>query len=82
MASTYRVQVTYERVQTFYVEAESQEAVEGYMDAHPDWAPRDTPGLIDMVSDENEVDYAVATESQIKPNFRVTAALDLEEVDR
>lgn len=82
MANTYRVDVTYQRVVTFYVEAEDSQEVEGYMDAHPDWNPGDTPGLIDLVGDENEVDYTVAAESKIQANFRVTGDLDLEEIDR
>jgi hypothetical protein len=80
MAGNFRVEVTYSRTVTFFVEAESQADVEGYLDAHPDWSPGDTPGLIDHVGDELEEGYYVKPEERVTSNFRITGALDLEEV--
>ncbi len=76
----FRVDMTYERPVTFYLEAESQADIEGFLDSHPDFNPGDVPGLIDVVGEESEVGYEVYPEDVVVANFRVTPKLDLAEV--
>lgn len=79
---SFRVDMTYERTVTFFVEAEDKVDVEGFLESHPEWQPGDVPGLIDVVSDEREVEFRVSTEDKVTANFRVTEDLELEEKDQ
>lgn len=80
--ASHRVQITYERVVTFYVDADSVEDVYGFLDSHPDWNPGDVQGLIDVVGEEVEVGYDVSIESKITPNFEITEDLEIRELDQ
>lgn len=80
MALRFRVDITYQRTKTFYVEAEDEATVDAFLEAHPDWQPHDVEGLVDSTGDEKDVEYTVAAEEKITARFRVTKDLDLEEV--
>ena len=69
---THRVDLTYERTVTFFVEAESEEAVKDFLDKQDaEWRPADVPGLIDFVSDEKEVGYTIETDEEVSPCFAI-----------
>jgi hypothetical protein len=69
----FQVTVKYERDVTFYVEAEKEEDVVEFLDEQDDeWKPGEVAGLIDVVSDEDEVGYAIER-SDIVANFEILA---------
>lgn len=79
--NTYRVDITYERTVSFYVEAESNVHPRLFLDKYPDFDPRDIPGLVDEVSDEMEMDCNCTPSDGVTANFRVTNDLELLGVD-
>lgn len=79
---TFRIDMTMERLLTFYLEADDEEQVYGFLECNGDWNPGDTPGLIDVVGEEMERDVAVTEEDDVVPNFRITEDLELEEIEQ
>lgn len=77
---SFRVDITYERPITFYLEADSQQDIEDFLDDHPDWQPADVYGLIDCVGDEVDVSYEIQPEEVVEPTFRITPKGELLEV--
>lgn len=66
--------VKYERDVTFYVDADTKEDVEEFLDAQDsEWRPGEVPGLIDVVSDEEEVGYELDEEKTVTANFEILA---------
>lgn len=68
---TFRVDLVVERTITFYVAADDAESVERFLDENDEWQPGDVPGLIDLVSDETEVDQRIYEEESISPGFAI-----------
>ena len=80
---TFKVEAILERKVTFYVEAENESDVEAYMANRPDdWTPGDVEGLIDVVSDEQFVDWLTseADENEVIAEFCINASGELEDM--
>lgn len=71
MASKFRVDQTFQRTITFYVGAEDYDDVVEFLENNPEWQAGDVEGLIDVVSDETEVDYLVSDEDEVVPGFEI-----------
>lgn len=73
----YKVTMQYNATADFYVEAEDKDQIDAFMEAHPDWDPKDVPGLVEN-SDETEEGFVVRP-SKFTSCFRITPELELEE---
>lgn len=69
---SYRVTFKYERDVTFFVDAPSKEAVEQFIEENVDFEPGNVRGLIDHVTEEEEVGFLVEESPEIIANFELT----------
>ena len=76
---SYKVEFTVQRKLTCFVEADSEQHVRDFLNHNDEWAPGDTPGLIDIVGDEEETGFEIFPEPKVVPNFLITSALTLDE---
>lgn len=67
----FKLVVVVEREIECFVDAESKEDLEQFMEANPEWKPGDVDGLIDRVSDETEVGYRIVPEERFTANFEL-----------
>lgn len=76
----FKVSVSHDRVVSFYVQADSEASVRGFMENNLDWKPGDVDGLVD--GDVcNEVGFDIEESTGITANFHVNAELELQEND-
>lgn len=76
---SFKVTFRYERDVVFFVDAPSKEAVEQFIEENEEFEPGNVRGLIEHVSEEEEVGFLVEEEPRIIANFEITEALTLEE---
>lgn len=70
----FKVTLRYERDVTFYVDAEKEDDVRSFLDKQDaQWRPGEVAGLIDVVSDEEEVGYELEDAGTIVSNFEILA---------
>lgn len=67
---SYKVSMKYERDHVFYLEAENEDEIHKFLLENPEWQPGDVEGLIDTVSEEEEVGYELE-ESPISALFEL-----------
>ena len=77
---SFAVHMVYEKVVTFYVEAPSKGHVEAFLDENEEWHPRDVPGLVEDVEEE-ESGFHVDAVDGVVANFRINDVFDLEEIE-
>ncbi len=70
MPKSYKIDMTFEKTVTFYLEAEDEEAIYDYLEFDEDWGPEDMPGLVDHV-EETESGFEIKESSAVTPNFRL-----------
>jgi len=68
-----------ERLVTFFVDAEEEDDVYHFLEENPEWVPGDVDGLIDHVTEEDEMGYTIIPEAKIRANFKVTPSGELVE---
>lgn len=67
----FKLTIKRERDIECFIEADSKEEVQNFLDDNAEWQPDDVEGLIDRVTDEEEVGYVIEEEPTITSGFEL-----------